>query len=146
MKKKFWYILLALLVLIQFIPYHIKNADRNPKADLFSTVKGSKIIESMVRKACYDCHSQEARTPWYGKVAPLKFWLNKHVRGGRMHLDFSVWRDMTVEDRNHAIKEITQELESHEMPLNSYLWMHKDARLTDADRNRLIMFFNSIKE
>ncbi len=144
-KKKIGLGVTILLLLIQFIPYNIKNNLDNPQADFFNHEKANSEVQTIVRAACYDCHSQETKTPWYGKIAPVKFWLNRHVRGGRMNLDFSKWSELSPRDRTHTIEEIIEEIEIHDMPLASYLWLHPEARLTAADRQKLINYFNEIR-
>jgi len=36
------------------------------------------------------------------------------------------------------MEEVGETVEKHEMPLNSYTWIHKDARLNDAQQKLII--------
>ncbi len=143
MKNKTVWIILILLVVIQFIPYGIKNEERDPQTDFFTVEQADEATIDLIRAACYDCHSQEARKPWYAYVAPVKFWVNKHVRGARMHIDFSDWKSYEANDRRHIIEECVEMIKEEEMPLNSYTWMHPEAQLTEEQRIELIQFFKS---
>ena len=144
MKKRTWLILLFVLILMQFIPYTIKNSDYDSSDDFFTIHQAPLDISILVQAACYDCHSQESKKPWYGYVAPVSFWINRHVRGGRMNLDFSNWGTLDREDQIHTLKEMAEEIENKEMPLSSYLIAHKEARLSDDDRNKLVEYFNKL--
>ena len=145
MKKKIWKTLAIVLVVIQFIPYSIKNEERDPAADLFTVESASPAITSLLKSACYDCHSQEASKPWYAYVAPVKFWVNLHTRGGRQHMDFSKWGTLSAEKRNHKLEECIEMIQDKKMPLNSYAWMHKEAQLSEDQRTQLVAFFNGLK-
>ena len=145
MKKKFWRALVIVLIVIQFIPYSIKNEERDAAADFFTVESVNPSMSSLVRSACYDCHSQEARKPWYANVAPVKFWVNLHVRGGRQHMDFSKWGALTAKKKSHILEECIEKVKSKEMPLNSYTLMHKEAQLTDDQRTQLVAFFDGLK-
>lgn len=144
MKKKILLGLLVILVLIQFIPYHIVNEPVKPEFDFFSNVEAPADVKGLVRDACYDCHSHKSKTPWYGNVAPVKFWLNKHVRGGRQNLDFSNWFVLSPDEKRHALEECVEVLEDREMPLNSYTWLHPEAQLTDQEYLNLIEYFTEL--
>ena len=144
MKKKIWWIVLAILVLIQLIPYSIKNEAVDPKNDFFANVEADQATIDLVHAACYDCHSQEAKKPWYAYVAPVKFWVNLHVRGARQHLDFSNWAQLDAKKKAHKMEECGEMIGKGEMPLSSYRLMHAEAKLTDAQRKKLIAFFEGL--
>jgi hypothetical protein len=48
-------------------------------------------IDSMIRRACYDCHSNETRWPAYAWVAPVSWLVARDVRRARSDLNFSEW-------------------------------------------------------
>ena len=146
MKKKIWGVLIVVLIGMQFIPYHIKNEPVDEKQDIFANVSASPEVIDIMHAACYDCHSQKAVTPWYGYVAPIKFWLNKHVRGARMHVNFSQWSTYDQPARNHMLEECVEQMEMEEMPLASYTLLHPEAKLSSDQRKQLIAFFEGVQE
>ena len=79
--------LIATFLLMQLVPYRVSNPPvrREPTWD-------SPRTRELAVRACYDCHSNEVVTPWYGKVAPVSWWLATHVADGRAALNFSDWR------------------------------------------------------
>ena len=144
MKKRTWVIIVVVLVLMQFIPYTIKNDAYEASNDFFTIHQAPSNIADLVHGACYDCHSHESKKPWYGSVAPVSFWINRHVRGGRMNLDFSNWGTLEKDDQRHVLKEMADEVKNKEMPLSSYLLVHNEARLSDDERGVLATYFEKL--
>ncbi len=117
--------LAGLLVLAQFVP-----VDRtNPPVE--GDVAAPPEVESALRAACYDCHSNETTWPWYGHVAPISWLLTYDVSAGREELNFSSWQNDDARRRQKKQKEIVETLGEGEMPPWYYLAMHPDARRAD---------------
>jgi hypothetical protein len=38
---------------------------------------------AIFRSACYDCHSNETRYPWYSHIAPVSWWMKHHINEAR---------------------------------------------------------------
>ena len=122
----------ALFLLIQFVP-----ADRsNPPvgADLVAPA----VVKKILKRSCYDCHSNETRWPWYSRIAPVSWWLAEHVEEGRSDLNFSQWPLFDMETRGHLMRDIEKQLTDGSMPLRSYALGHREARLSDRDREILL--------
>jgi hypothetical protein len=73
------------LALVQLVPVTRTNppvvADVGTPADL----------AAVLRRACYDCHSNETTWPSYSAVAPVSWLIGHDVREGRHELNFSSW-------------------------------------------------------
>jgi hypothetical protein len=122
----------AVLVLIQAIrPEHT-----NPPvtADVVAPAE----VKSLLKRACYDCHSNETTWPWYSQVAPVSWLVARDVNDGRKHLNFSVWESYEPGRKAHKLEEIEGEVSEGEMPMAIYLPMHPEAKLTEAEKNALI--------
>lgn len=105
--------------------------------DVFASHPPPPEVATLLRSACYDCHSDETQWPWYSHVAPVSWWLNDHVKDARKKLNFSEW---PTDDPPRAAKKwnrVSEEISSGDMPLPSYARMHPAARLTAAQRDRL---------
>jgi len=92
-----------------------------------------------MRRACYDCHSNETQWPWYARVAPVSWLVVRDVNRGRKHINFSSW-DKYSDDPETAIRKLRnldKVMHNGTMPLWYYLPEHPDARLSDADREVL---------
>lgn len=88
--------------------------------------------EQLARRACFDCHSNETRWPFYASLPFASASIREHVEEGRHALNFSEWdrRQEEAEDLGEVVRE-------GEMPLSSYLWMHPEARLSAAEKKKL---------
>ena len=133
------------LIVIQFIPVDRSVPASDAKSDFLAGIEGSESAKALVKNACYDCHSYDSKYPWYAYVAPVSLWLQDHINEGREHLNFSEWANYTVEKRDHKLEEMVEMVHEGEMPLNSYLIAHPEARLTDAERQELTGWFEGMR-
>lgn len=130
-RKRLFLYLLGGLVVIQFVPLERTN----PPVE--GEVEAADVVLSTLRSSCYDCHSNETRWPWYSRVAPVSWWIARHVREGRQRLNFSTWAGMSGEDEERAREDIWEAVERGSMPLSDYLRMHPEAVLTDPQMEAL---------
>jgi hypothetical protein len=144
MIKRILLVLAALLVLAQFIRPSHAEPPSDPAADVIAIGKPSPEVEGILRTACYDCHSNRPRFPWYNNITPVNFWLKSHINDAREELNFSEWGTYSAKRIDKKIKEIKHEVSEGDMPLPSYTWMHADARLTDAQQKELVAFFEAL--
>lgn len=125
-------VLAAALVLMQFVP-----VDRtNPP--LGGEVPAPPEVRTILKRACYDCHSNETVWPWYGRVAPFDWLMERDVREGRREVNFSTLADAPLKRRQRKWMEIPEQVEKREMPPWFYTAVHPEARLSDADRAALV--------
>jgi hypothetical protein len=122
-------IALAVIVLaIQLVPVSRTNPQVAAELDAPADV------HAVLKRACYDCHSNETKWPWYAYVAPVSWLVAKDVREARRRLNFSDWGNYHPDRQEHKIQEIWEQVEAGTMPLSIYVPMHPEAKLTDADR------------
>lgn len=139
MKKIVKRVVSVLLVgfgLIQLVPYGRDHT--NPAVRAEPAWPSPRVRELAVR-ACFDCHSNESRWPWYSQVAPISWLIQKDVVDGRKHLNFSEW-DVA---QKHA-KEASEELREGEMPPSIYLPLHPEAKLSAAEKAELVAGLEAI--
>ena len=94
-------------------------------------------VDVLLRRACYDCHSNETVWPWYTHVAPVSWLLARDVREARRELNFSTWNVYTTEKKTKKLKETAKEVAEGEMPPWLYVMVHRRAALSPADAERL---------
>lgn len=136
LKKTGWVLLVALLV-IQFIrPEKNISAAAQPN-NISKAVYVPAPVDSLLRTACYDCHSNNTVYPWYSNIQPVAWWLAHHVDEGRAELNFDEFAGYRLRRQFHKIEETEEMLEEGEMPLSSYTWMHGDAKLS-AEQKALL--------
>lgn len=128
--KRTLLIFLVLFVVMQFIQIDKTNevTDKNLE------IKADEKVMNIFRTACYDCHSNETKYPWYSNVAPFSWAISDHVKDGRMALNFSLWEKYSKEEKDEHLKDIYRTVYAA-MPLQSYIWLHKEADLTKEQRN-----------
>lgn len=108
--------------------------------DLLQTVPGA---PAFLKDACYDCHSNESTLPWYAAINPAGIFVRNHIREGRKHLNFSIIQDYPTDKKVKKLNECAEAVTEGWMPMDSYTWMHADARLTDEQRAELGRYFES---
>ena|ERR1041385_667860 len=122
------------MVVLQFIHPVALSPPAASGRDLLSTNPPPENITGMLRGACYDCHSDETKWPWYNRVAPVSWWLASHVNDARRRLNFSAWPHDDPQRAARKWSNVSDEISSGSMPLRSYTWMHSAARLTAEQR------------
>jgi len=88
-------------------------------------------VSDILKRHCYDCHSNNTNYPWYTNVQPVGWWMDWHIRDGKGHLNFSEFASYPPKRAAHKLEETYEMVESREMPLPSYTITHRDAKLTD---------------
>ncbi len=143
MKAKWKWILGALVVafvLLQFTNPARTNPSAAPENDLMATNAPPPQIAMMLHDACYDCHSDKTRWPWYAHVAPVSWLIASDVKEGRRHVNFSEWPHAYPNRAARLWENVSEELGYNEMPPSQYKLMHPEARLTAAERQQLIQW------
>ena len=128
----------AVIVLaIQAIRPARTNPQTDPSKTLDATLHPPAGVAALLQRGCSDCHTNGTVWPWYTNVAPLSWWIVNHVNEGRRHASFSDWANYDTARQQRELTAACTQLEQHSMPLPSYLLMHPDARLTDAERESI---------
>jgi hypothetical protein len=144
-------------ITIQFVPVERTNPPvvSEPKWD-------SPQTRALAERACFDCHSNETKWPWYSQVAPVSWLITDDVYEGRAALNFSEWDvNRLRQEAEHNEKgedeagegaqgqsdqkgkavepdETIEEVKEGKMPLFKYMIMHPEARLNKAESQALI--------
>ena len=94
-------------------------------------------VTATLRRACFDCHSNETRWPWYARL-PVAVHLMVHdVREGRAQLDWSVWESYSRFDRAELLDKACERASRRLMPPWQYRMLHPEARLSTHDVEEL---------
>src|SRR5260370_9158394 len=127
-------IVAAILIAIQFAPVDRRNfpAQDGPLAPF--------PVKAALRSACYDCHSNQTRWPWYSAVAPASWWAAQEVNEGRRRLNFSAWGDYASDPGTESQKldEIADFVASGAMAPWYYRALHQEARLSRQQRDLIV--------
>ena len=126
-------LIVALFVGVQFV----RPARTNPAVDQMQTIHAQLQITPQVAaildRSCQDCHSNSTRWPWYSNVVPASWFLVDHVDEGREHLNFSEWGKLEKREVDKKLEEMCEEVTDRVMPIDTYTWIHRSARLSDAE-------------
>lgn len=90
-------------------------------------------VRRILARACYDCHSNSTKYPWYAAVQPVGWWLNRHVTQGRAELNFSEFAVYSDKRAVRKLNKVADEVRERHMPLKSFLLMHQETKLTDVE-------------
>ena len=138
--------ILVILVIMQFFRIDKTNPETSPENDFLTSVNAPQDIHNMIKTSCYDCHSNETVYPWYSNFAPVSWMLKSHINDARDNINFSEWSDFTNKNKIGIYEDCIDMINDHDMPLASYKLMHKEARLSDNQRNELINWFKKLEE
>lgn len=115
-----------------FIALQLVPAPRsNPPVSM--EVPASAAVREVLRRACYDCHSNETRWPWYSHVAPTSWLVTRDVHEARSELNFSEWDRYDPDEQQDLVDMAIEEIEDGEMPLWQYQLIHREATLSAED-------------
>ena len=137
--------LVIILVLMQFYRIDKTNPPSVADNDFITLEQAPPAIATMLKNACYDCHSHESKYPWYTNVMPFSWWIKGHIDNGRKHLNFSKWAEYSTDKKTHKLEECSEMVRETKMPLTSYLIPHPEARITKEERETLAKWFEEIR-
>jgi len=132
--RKILFGILIVLIAIQFIqPARNKNGQVLPTA---ISVPGN--VQPILKTACYDCHSNNTQYPWYANIQPVRSFLDWHIKEGKEELNFSEFGSYSHRRQINKLKAIRNSINDGSMPLSSYTLIHKNARLSAAEKALII--------
>ncbi len=110
-----------LILFIVFIGFQFIRIEKiNESVDKDLEIKANEQVMGIFKKACYDCHSNEIKYPWYSNVAPFSWVISGHIEDGRKALNFSIWEKYNENEKSEHLKDIYRTVYAA-MPLQSYL-------------------------
>lgn len=146
MFKKIMLMLLVALIAIQFF-HPKKNKASGPQPNYIGNVYPvPDDVKSILAKACNDCHSNNTRYPWYASIQPVHWWLNKHIREGKKHINYDEYTHRPLRYQYHKMEETIEMIKEGEMPLKSYTWTHRDARLSNEEKSKITDWAQAIMD
>jgi Haem-binding domain len=144
-KKIAWALFIVFVVIQFFHPTKNQSAEILP-SDISKNYPIPENVKSILTKACYDCHSNNTVYPWYNNIQPVAWWLNNHVQEGKQHLNFSDFTSMRVARQYKRLNDCIETIKENEMPLSSYTWIHKNAILTESEKQTVYDWCNMVRD
>jgi hypothetical protein len=143
--KILFVVLLVVFIAIQFFPTERNQSDVVPKTDFILVNKVPETIRKNLQASCYDCHSNNTQYPWYNTIQPAAWFLEKHIREGKDELNFNEWDTYSNRRKKSKLKSIINQIKDGEMPLTSYTLVHRDAILSESDKNLIIEWITNLR-
>ncbi|UKB83680.1 heme-binding domain-containing protein [Chryseobacterium sp. MEBOG06] len=142
--KKIIFWTFVAFALIQFVPIDRVNKPVDASVNFVDSRKSPEKVATLLKNACYDCHSNETVYPKYAFIAPVSWSVKSHVNEGREHLNFSIWGTYNKELKENILDRSVEALKHKTMPLPGYIVYHDEAKLNDAERTLLIQYFEEM--
>ncbi len=136
--KKLLLGILIVFVVIQFIqPARNKNG-QVLATDISKMYSLPQNVQTTLKTACYDCHSNNTQYPWYDNIQPLGWMLARHIKQGKEELNFSEFGSYSLRRQISKLKSIENSIKDGTMPLSSYTLIHINAKLSQNDKALII--------
>jgi hypothetical protein len=151
--KRIALFLLAVFVIMQFFQPGKNNQSMEMTNDIGKVVSVPEDVHSLLKKSCYDCHSNNTVYPWYANIQPVGWWLKDHIEEGKGHLNFQDFALVEPNERfptralrqDHKLEEVAETVENGEMPLESYTIIHGDAKLDEVQKKMILDWVKSAR-
>jgi len=144
--KKIGLIVLVVIIALQFIqPARNKSRQVLP-SDISKIYDIPAPVQSVLKNACYDCHSNNTNYPWYSNIQPFGWWLASHIKRGKEELNFSEFGNYSSRRQRSKLFSIEKSIQDGTMPLPPYSLIHKDSRLTKEQKGIIIDWADKIKD
>ena len=144
--KGLFYLLLLGFVIIQFFRPAKNKSEGTSKNDISTLYTVPLDVQNILKTSCNDCHSNNTVYPWYAEIQPVSWWLNSHIEDGKKDLNFSEFATYRIRRQYKKLEEINELVKENEMPLDSYLWIHKDAKLSDQQKLTVANWAEAVRD
>ncbi len=144
--RRTFQILLMVFIIIQFIRPAKNRSEGISNNDITKLYTVPADVQSILKTSCYDCHSNNTVYPWYSYIQPVAWWLNGHIKDGKKDLNFSEFASYRIRRQYKKLEEINELVKKDEMPLDSYLWIHKNAKLSDQQKLTIANWANASRD
>jgi hypothetical protein len=143
--KKIVLVLAAAFVILQFVrpEKNVGSPSTQNIAQHFSVPTG---VQTVLQRSCYNCHSNNTVYPWYAEVQPAGWFLAKHIRDGKRGLNFDEYATYRLMKQYRRFQDIIDQVQNDEMPLPSYLIIHRDAKLNSSQKDELIQWCTAMRD
>lgn len=144
-KKVLIAVVFATIVIQFFRPKRNEN-NQATRADIGKVLIVPKRLDGILKRSCYDCHSNTTRYPWYAEVQPFGWWLAGHISEGKEELNFNEFGNYSRRRQLSKLKAVANSIEDGTMPLSSYTLIHSNAKLSATEKKLMISWFHHVKD
>lgn len=141
--------LFILLIVVLWAPRVVSNPPVNASESLDVVAAPPAPVRQTLRKACYNCHSNQTEWPWYAHLRPIASKIRNDVRDGRRAMNFSEWQSQTAGEPRLQQKTLDAScalMQAGMMPPPYYLYIHPGAKLTHAEIREFCTWARTARE
>jgi len=125
------------LVIAQFFRPERFSTGEVTKDDITNVLQVPDDVQKILKRSCFDCHSNHTIWPWYTNVSPVNWLVYDDVNTGRHKMNFSEWGKLSVSKQSTKLQNICDNIKDGDMPLPKYLLIHRDAVLSQQEKDIL---------
>ena len=144
--KRSMLVLLLAFIVIQFFRPARNNSENISAKDITKIYPVPDDVQHILTTSCYDCHSNNTVYPWYSNIQPVAWWLDNHIQDAKKDLNFSEFAAYQLRRQYKKLEQINDLVKKDEMPLDSYLWVHKDAKLNKEQKLILAGWVDAVRD
>ena len=131
-------LIIAILIVLQFFQPEKNQGSISQESDLIVVASVPDSLSKILITSCYDCHSNRTEYPWYNRIFPVSWYLYKHVSEGKEGLNLSEFGSLSKAEKIGALSDLYDAIEAGTMPLQSYMLIHRDARMSQEEIDALL--------
>ena len=127
-------VLVTVVVIIQLVPRDHNDKGTKPVNDIAQVISVPENVGIILKRSCYDCHSNHTDYPWYAKLPGAKQLIDSDIAEAKEHLDMS--KDFPFSGHASPLEDleaIDKEVRDGEMPPFRYRFMHPSSKLTGQE-------------
>ena len=145
-KKKIILGLAVILIGMQFFQPLRNQSDEVTASHIERVYAVPQNVKAILTQSCYDCHSNNTRYPWYSRIQPGAWYMARHIKKGKEELNFSTFGDYSARKQRNKFRAMAGQVKDGEMPLSSYTLIHRNAVLSQDDKQVLINWFGTMED
>lgn len=146
LKKKIILGLAVILIGIQFFQPLRNQSDEVTASHIERVYNVPQNVKAILTQSCYDCHSNNTRYPWYSRIQPGAWYMARHIKKGKVELNFSTFGEYSARKQRNKFRAMAGQVKDGEMPLSSYTLIHRNAVLSQDDKQVLINWFGTMED
>lgn len=138
-------VLLLFIISIQFFRPEKNEQKTFPFNDFLIEENAPENLALLFKRSCYNCHSNNTTYYWYNEISPASWFVSKHIKNGKKHLNFSEWTTASFMDKRSNLSKIATSINDNYMPLRSYTIIHQDAKLSEQQKKEILEWLYTIE-
>lgn len=145
-RQKILLSLFIAIVIIQFIQPARNKSSGTASSDITEVLNVPPQVATILKRSCYDCHSNNTNYPWYSRIQPFGWMLAKHIRDGKADLNFNEFGVLSRRRQMTKLRGIANSVEDETMPLRSYVLLHPGAAISANEKSLLVDWATAMRD